>query len=521
MQLRTLLHDHRSIGAFRRSQLLLVAALIANAFSLFAFRWFATLDGPTHVLRAAVVESSWSTPRYVAEDIAYDVDRLHAGPTELILMLLMKVGPPQFAHTALAVLLLLVLGFAGYALVRSLGARPNAMLLWLLPLSFNYVLVLGFFPFLLALAAAMALSAWWCSRSRLAWSHLAGLAIGLVICSMVHRSGAVLALVLLSGCEAALLRSDRAGANARWAFLPRPLRYAALGSLAIGVAVFAVRMQLFGSVQGPSLAGRSPAADFFSLRALLLLDPQVEWPYLLAFGSLLVASLVLAVIARARSGHVLRPADGLLIAALFFVIASVSIRNRMVDLLFFAERAQVIGLLLVALWLAAQPASRVLTAVALFVVPLHVLRTVHVERKMAQLEPAYQSMMSAGGSCAEGSVVLPIILEPNWLLMHNPAYFAAHHPGIVMTGRDHLNFTTATAPNEALGWYLTHRYGGWEWFGAHVAQHNPPAIDHVLVIGTDPMLRDSIMGRVQPVLDTAYWLTKEDGYCRLYTLKQE
>ena len=424
---------------------------------------------------------------------------------------------------------------AGYALVRSLGARPNAMLLWLLPLSFNYVLVLGFFSFLLALAGAMALAAWWCSRSRLSWSHLVGLAIGLVICSTVHRSGAVLALVFLAGCEAVLWRSDRVGANlptclpdrqagqagARWAFLPRPLRYAALGLLAIGVAVLVLRMQLFGSVQGSSLAGRSPAADLFSLRALLLLDRQDEWPYLLALGSLLVVSLVLVIIARVRVGRVLRPADGLLIVAVFFVIASMSLRNRMVDLLFFAERAQVIALLLGALWLAAQPASRMLTALALLVVPLHVLRTVQVERKMAQLEPAYHSMMSAGAVCAEGSVVLPIVLEPNWLLTHHPAYLAAHHPGILMTGRDHLNFTTSTPPNEELGWYLTHRYGGWEWFGAHVAQHNPPAIDHVLVIGTDPMLRDSIMGSVQPVLDTAYWRTRNDGYCTLYTLKQQ
>jgi hypothetical protein len=512
----------RSMDPLReRGWRILIGLITANAATLFLFRWFTTLDGPTLVLKAAVIESSWTTPKYLADGVAYDVTRLPVGPSELTMMALLKIGGPAFAQTAFGVLVLLVLGLSAIALLRALDVRPHAAVLLLLPLSFNYMFVLGLFSFLLSTGMAFATVAWWLSKERLKLAHVVALLALLFLCSLVHRSGGPLALVLLACCELTAWRSRPDEYRARWSFAPMKARLICIGISACGLGVLIQRMQLLTMTQGASLGNRSPVLDLIGFRPFLLFDHSEEAPYLLALGLLFVLSFVIAVRYRLKGLRQLMPVDGLLVCAVVLMLASLLVRNRLADMLFLAERAQTIAFILLALWAAAQPRSVLSGFLSVLALAVHVARLVHAEEKMAGLEARTESILAAGAACAEGSVIVPITLEPNWLLTHNAAYLAIHHPGIVMTTRDHLNFTTDSIPDEPFWWYLNHRYGSWDWFGAHVARHDPPLVDHVLVIGSDPVLRDSIMGAVQPVLDSAYWITRDDGYSTLYTLRAQ
>ncbi|MBK6777854.1 MAG: hypothetical protein IPG74_19155 [Flavobacteriales bacterium] len=511
----------RSLDPLReRGWLLLALLLVANALSLFLFRWFTTLDGPTLALKAAVIESSWTTPKYLADGVAYDVARLPAGPSELIMMAFLKIGGPAFAQTAFGVLAVLMLGLSVIALLRALDVRPHVAVILLLPLSFNYLLVLGVFAFLLSTAMAFATVAWWISIKRLKVLHVFMLLVSLFLCSLVHRSGGPVALVLLACCELMVWRSQPDAYRTRWSFAPMKVRLFIIGVVTCAIALLIHRMQLLSSIQGASLSNRSPFLDLVGFRPFLLFDRSEEVPYLLALGLLFVSLVVVALRRRLKNPRSLMPVDGLAACALVLIMASLLVRNRLADMLFLAERAQTIAFILLALWAVAQPRSVISSFLSALALAVHVVRLVHAEEKMAGLEARTKSILTAGAACGEGSVIMPITLEPNWLLTHNAAYLAIDHPGIVLTTRDHLNFTTDSIPADPFWWYLNHRYGPWDWFGAHVAQHNPPLIDHVLVIGNDPVLRDSIMEGVQPVLDSAYWITQDDGYSTLYTLKQ-
>lgn len=511
----------RSLDPLReRGWQILISLVVANALSLFLFRWFTTLDGPTLALRAAVIESSWTTPKYLADGVAYDVARLPAGPSELIMMAFLKIGGPAFAQTAFGVLALLMLGLSVIALLRGLDVRPHVAVILLLPLSFNYLLVLGVFAFLLSTAMAFATVAWWISIKRLKVLHVFMLLVSLFLCSLVHRSGGPVALVLLACCELTVWRSQPNAYRTRWSFAPMKVRLFIIGFVTCALALLIHRMQLLSSIQGASLSNRSPFLDLVGFRPFLLFDRSEEVPYLLALGVLFVSLAALALWSRLKHPRTLLPVDGLAACALALIMASLLVRNRLADMLFLAERAQTLAFILLALWAVAQPRSLISVCLSVLVAAVHIARIVHTEGKMAGLEARTKSILAAGTDCAQGSVIVPITLEPNWLLTHNAAYLAIDHPGIVMTTRDHLNFTTDSVPVDPFWWYLNHRYGPWDWFGAHVARRNPPRIDHVLVIGNDPVLRDSIMGSVQPVLDSAYWITRDDGYSKLYTLKQ-
>ncbi|HMC97644.1 MAG TPA: hypothetical protein VKG92_08330, partial [Flavobacteriales bacterium] len=206
-----------------RSTILVLALLLANATAVLYFRFFITVDGPMHVLHASVLEAHRATPRYMAEGITYDADGLGTKFGDVLIMALLRLSTPEQAHDIFAALVCCVLVFSLAIFLRANGTRINAALLWLAPVSFSFLLIMGFFHFLLGVAVGFGVAAWWKWKAGSPYARWSGLVTGLFLAWCTHRSAPVFLcalILLLFAAELAEKRMASAPGRPRSLFWP-------------------------------------------------------------------------------------------------------------------------------------------------------------------------------------------------------------------------------------------------------------------------------------------------------------
>jgi len=496
-----------------------VALALVSACSLLFFRFFITLDGPVHVLQASVLEQHWTTPRYVADGIAYRTDLIDVQIGDLLLMALLHVLSPEGAHDAYAVLLLFLLPLGGVALVRSFGVRPGAAALWLVPVSFGSILILGFFHFLFGVSLSCLLAAFWIGRDRITRRELFLLPLALLLLWCTHRAASFVFVLIVVGAEATLHLTDGDRWKARWALLPGKWPVAVtvvLLALGMGPAI----STLLRSGMVSTATDRDPWAGLVTLRALLLIDREGEQWMLIAMGSLMMIAVAAGLYLR-RTAMRLVPADVLLLLALACWVASLAFDTPRSLLFYFAERMQWLGLLFLVCWLCALPRSRVIIATAIAALAIHAARLVHVQNGMAGLREAHDRTIEAAHELDEGAVVVPFLCDGNWLLAHLGAYVAVRHNGILFTRKEHLNFALADPPIPAVRRYLKRMSADRKWLTAQLASSQRPVIAQLLFIGGDRLLRAQFADPIASTIETRYWKSFDNGYATVYTLEAE
>ena len=358
----------------RRVLLVVCGALLAtNLARLLFFRFFPTDDGPIHLEIARVLDALWR-----GEDGAIArYFRLNPSPQPNWLVYLALVplsrlfGPLAAEKLLLAGYVVLLPAAFAYAL-GALRREGRAWLVLAFPLTFNYLVHLGFYNFSYSLALFLLGLGWWLRRPGGVRGRATFALAGLLLATGVAHAVSLGALLVTLGVLAVWsVVHERSGGGGRAlpggaptradAWLPAlfarllPLALAALPPLALSAVLFT----------GPTAGEPAYRMSFSSLvKVLAMLHSLVSYDRREIALSLLLAALLagaaaVAVRQRVREmrlgGLRLAWSDGLLAAAGALLVLYFAVPTGFAGGGFFSQRLQLQMLLLVVLWLADQP----------------------------------------------------------------------------------------------------------------------------------------------------------------------
>ncbi|MEO8066421.1 MAG: hypothetical protein ABI599_01885 [Flavobacteriales bacterium] len=458
--------------------------VIANAACPLFFRCFITLDGPVHVLHAALLGDAIGERTYVAHGLQYDLGRIDIGLLDPVAILLLKLLAPELVETFLGVIVLLMFGAGAIAYVRAYAGERRMLVVLALPLSFSVLLLLGLFPFVFSIGLCLWLAARWVRISEVTFRVLCRSLLAILLCAAVHRGAPVLLGVFVAVHEVLFFAGDRAKFQARWSGIPRKLARAVLSLGGFALVATAVHFLFLRGVL-EAAAERTPLDDLLHVRPLLLLDHVAERPLCMAFAALLLVSMGTAFL-HLRVWRVPIVHHAPLCIGLLFIFSSLCIRTEWADLHYFGERAQLLGLLMAGLWTAViVPNNRYAQALALVVVIFHVVRSVYVERRMAQFADERAAVVEVARHLKPGALVATVHCTDDWLLLHQFAHLATRHKGIVLSKRDKVWFERNSPVAIALHRAINGKEERWEWFGRCGRDPLCPQVDHVILIGDE------------------------------------
>ncbi|MEO8591259.1 MAG: hypothetical protein ABI432_17910 [Flavobacteriales bacterium] len=499
-----------------RSTIVLLAVLLANAAVILFFRFFITVDGPMHVLHASLLEAPWTTHDHLAHGIIYDSEALRGWLGDRVLMVLLLFSTPEQAHDLFATLVSCTVVLSVFAFLRAHGTRPGLAILWLAPITFSFVLILGLFHFLLGVAVSFATVAWWKWHERAPRMRLTGLLIGGLIAWSTHRSAPILMCTIFLAAFLMEVAGRRTAATTRERRNPL-LQVAIVGSLIL-VSALAMHRIVHG-ITLPLPRELPVFNEALLLRPLLLLDPVREQWLVRSIGILLVISLCAGIWARTRLGRKLRSQDVPLALFLFFLLIAWLGNTPHGRQLLIAERCQWLALVAMAMWLVAiadvhrGTASKLIGILALLALPLHVVRIVQAEASFFHLEPAHDLAIEAGDALAPGGLVFAVQAGPNALLQHLEAYVAVGHSGLLLTANEGLSFKGTSDRTAAR---LRRMARDPYWMIRHWRTGIPPEVDQILFIGSD-IERTTSKHPWSNLLPERWRLSFDNGYSRIYT----
>jgi hypothetical protein len=432
----------------------------------------------------------------------------------MLMVLLLFLSPAQ-AHDVLASLVCCAVVLSAVAYLRAHGTRIGPAVLWTAPVTFNLLLIMGLFHFLLGIAVAFGSVAWWKWHAGSPRTRWAGLLIGAVLAWYTHRGSPVLLailflLTLFFGSTTVRLP---AGGTRRSSLLWITLFGAllVLGALRVGPLV---RKATEGITAGLPVFN---ASDL--LRPLFLLDRSNEAWLIHGMGILLLISFSAGVLARWRMGRKRLWHDALLGLVLGLIPLSWIYGTPIAHKVLIAERCQWLALLALAIWLAAIAdthrgwVAHVIGGAALCALPLHVIRLVRVEGSLAHLQDTYVAAMEASKALAPGSLVIPVVADGDLLLQHLEAFVAIGYKGILVAPAEHVHLVLPTTLRRHASWLYTEDPA---FLVRHWRKGMPPEVDQVLFMGRD--IDRAVSKHPWPsLLGDRFRVTYDNGYARIYT----
>ncbi len=499
------------------STFLLLALLLANAASILFFRYFITVDGPMHVLHASLMEAPWSSQSHVSQGITYGSAAMSTWLGHRVLMILLLLCTPELAHNFFAALVSCAVVLSVVAFLRAHGTQIGPAILWLAPLTFSILLIMGLFHFLLGVAVGFGSVAWWKSRAASPRSRWAGLLLGAALAWWAHRSAPIVLCVLFLPTLLGELQKERNTA------LVSERRSILWRMAIIGTVVVVSVLQLDRVVHWISLPNPRDLPAFneaFLLRPLLLLDHAKEKWLVSSIGILLLISIGVAAWARWCIGRKVLWHDTFLAFFIGLTITSWLYHSPNGRQLFISERCQWLALLMLVVWLVAIAdahrgwVAHAIGGAAICALPLHFIRLVQAEASFAELRRSHISMIEACKALEPGSLVLPVMVDHNWLLQHLDAYMAIEHDGILLLPNERLGLITPSAETADPNLLRLSREPSW--LARHWRSGIPKQVDQIFFIGGD--IERTVNKHPWPVLlKDRYRSNFDNGYTRIYT----
>ncbi len=480
----------------------LLALCLIGVLAPLCFRHVLTLDGPLHVQHAAMLGHRPFGEAPGGHGVHVALSNVWPRATDLVALPLLKMFGPAAAERGLVVSSALLLFLACRAWMRVTGGSPY--LLALMPsFCFGQLLVLGFFGFLWGVAFVLLAWARWNK-----WRHTGGtfpmmLLLWCALAAWSHRSALLMLPLMVATQEGILFIRSRHFWKGALLLL--------VGAITAGGALLAV----VRSVPLEPVRTRDPWRDLWQLRPLLLMDEVAERPLLLAYGAFLLCAIALAVHARWRSAW--NTSDVLLPLAAVLLIGSLAVRTPMADLLYLADRAQWLALLLLALWFAVNvPRSRIALALAAFALIVHAGRMLLLERRMAPYAEYHHDLMRAVQQLPERGVVAVAHRGNDWILHNAGAQVSAVYNGMLLDKRGGLWYARGTPEAERLREVIGGRMCEGYWLRHMERDPEERFVDAVLVIGPVEAVGDSCATTYRPVLDKAMRTSFANGNVSIY-----
>ena len=482
---------------------------VINAILILGFSYTASLDGPLHMARAHLLLQYWNDSIAGTQGFIYDIGRLgHVRPLDLVAVGLLKVASPEVAHQLIIALLVLMLGLACVSLARSFGGQTSPALLLCLPLTFNVLILFGFFNFTLVIALSFIAIAWWNKQKSLSIRSWLSLLLWIVALWWVHRGGPFLFIALLAGHELASWKSSN-----------RKNRERIILICGVVLATLAAILFLF-QTRTEATSERNALLDLLTLRPLLMVDQNAEMWFLLVWGALFLAAIVFSIRVRVRS-KVLIPSDGLWITAGALILASLVFRTHGAFLVYFVERAQFVALLLLAIWISVTVRNRIIMiSIAFISLGIHISRQVFLEEKMAAMGVEHAEVMEAAAHLTPGSIVLTIPANGNWLFQHEAVWLMIDHDGAVLSEKNQYWFAHNNDGPSHLRRTMGGRFYDLRWMQEYLASDTSSLNLEVFLIGPGNTFPNVDPGLLQEILSLNFKEEYTNANASVYRLKE-
>ena len=480
-----------------RPELLLLFFCVIGTLAPLLFRHVLTLDGPLHVQHAAMLGHRLLGEAPGGHGLHVALSNVWPRTTDVVALPLLKMFGPAAAERGLVACSALLLFLACHAWVR-LHGRSTVLLALIPALCLGQLLVLGFFGFLWGVAFTLLAWAAWIRWRRDGGGFPLLLVLWCALATWSHRSALPLLLLMIAAQEGMVFFRKRQYSTGSLVLLG-----AAIMALVLLVSV--VRMVPIEPVRDVE-----PWRELLRLHPLLLMDEMAERPLLIAYGALLLCAIALAVHARWRSA--LHTTDALLPLAAICIFGSLAVRTPMADLLYLADRAQWLALLLLALWCALNvPPSRITLALAALALTVHAGRMLLLERRMAPYAEYHHDLVLAAQHLPDHGVVAVAHRGNDWILHNAGAHVSPVYNGMLLDKRGSLWYARGTPQAERLRELIGGRMCEGYWLRHMERDPEERFVDAVLVIGPAGAVDDSCATTYRPVLDRAMRTTFTNG----------
>ncbi|MEZ4791422.1 MAG: hypothetical protein R2811_15605 [Flavobacteriales bacterium] len=497
----------------------IAALFILNALWILWIPCFPTMDGMMHLQTAHMLFEGAPAGVYCENPAPVPNVLGH-----YIIGLLDMVFPALLAERTMLALILLITGLGAWALARSLG-KVSPLILLVLPITVNLMLALGFHNFLLGVGTACLGAAAWFRVKQLGWPGLAGLLVITLLLYLTHTMALAMILILLGAYEGGILLGwkERAGpfGHARWR------NAGAVVLCCIPAVLLALR---FSAGQETILSvvdhGKN-LRDLIELRSLVLYHAIAEEKFTYSLKLLIMACGVLGAFGHWRA-HGLRlvitdiplvVAVGL-VGIYFFIPDSIGFAS------FVSVRSQWIALLLFAVWVSLQPVPTIASLPVLVMIVLaHQARNGHYRSQMEPIAERCDLMLEISRTLDEGSVVLPVNSDDNWLLTHISSLLVAERDIVLLD-----NYECATGyfpyiwcpdlPKELVA-HLGGKTNCMDWLPGYISEQRVPRIDHIVLFGYEEQVDHCRRGTLHTVLDRYYRKAASNRYATVYDLQRQ
>lgn len=333
---------------FRHYSALVAAALVP----IWSSRYFPTIDGPSHVYNAWVLQQLVRGNHLVAQWYAIDWRPNPNWSGHVVMALLMTIFPPVVSEKLLVSGIVALFGIAMwlYAGCADDSARPLAVIA--LPFSYHLLLQAGFYNFSIGVALYFFIVAiWWRRRDRPDVRTIAIVAALLLLCYFSHPLPAMLAVLSIGILWIATLPGRRKLAHA-----------------AHLIALVPVSALLIWFIRGQGATVASPHRKL----ADLFLYMWKMWPIVsmqhrqATFGTLLfvtIVGLVLLTLLRRRGAG--RESDGFILITLLLIVLYAGAPETSSGGSLIMERMAIFVAISPFAWIAPRLSKRVVTGIAI------------------------------------------------------------------------------------------------------------------------------------------------------------
>lgn len=383
----------------------LAVVTIACLFPIWAFEYFPSTDGPSHLENAFILREVHAPDRDYREFYRLNLDLVPNWFSHLALAALLVLFPPRVAEKVLLTGYVLFFILATLYFLRSVDRRTSPHVLLAAPLMYSFPLLMGFWNFCFSVPLMfLVLGFWWRRRRRgMDLRTAVGLNALLVLLYFCHLVSQVLALGTVIGFAAVLNRAR----------VLRTLGLAASLAPSISLPVYFALSR--GVVpEGDYALGSLPA--LIGLDVLVSLNPMtavVSAALAGVFGVLMAATLFLDKLDPGGRGPRLRigERDLFLLAALITAVAYLFTPQRISRGGFLHERLALYPFFFVLPWLTTGLGRFVGRAVAGIAVILTVAHLALLTERFAALNRDLDEFASGRPYVQRNDLLLPLSFD--------------------------------------------------------------------------------------------------------------
>ncbi len=400
---------------------------------LWYFKYFPTLDGPSHLYNASIIRELW----FGDKDFYNSFFRFNPQPvpnwTGHLLAVILGIFLPVWLVEKIIVLSFAVgIPFGIISLLKNLSITPSWSMLLLLPFTYTLILYLGFFNFMIALALMFVALAW-----MIKWRHpqnifyLLGITVLLIL---IYFSHVLIFGLTLMFTVMWMLWSNWVDRNARI------FSNANFQKLICFVPGLILSAWFFSTKSLGGFRGKVesiPSTELWKMlkegSPLAGLNGIFEVPFTSVFVSGLGVLLLFNIIWRIKNKSGILTSDVLLIFSLLLLVMYFTIPNGMISGGFISLRLLMLALLIMVSWLLAQklPMWIMLLSGALGV---YVFFSTFSYRfiSTAQLNDNADNMVRLVHDVERRKVLLPLNYSGNWLHINLSGYAGASRKIVIL-----------------------------------------------------------------------------------------